>query len=298
MKRQLATSLSLALVMILSSACTTTDVTYNKSIANSAGSAAAASRHEASRDKVKEAAETYVQLGLGYLREGERQRARFNFLKALDRDKRSGAAHNGMALLFQMEGENTLAEQHFKKAIAIQPDLTSVRYNYGVFLLRHRRYEDAEKQFLVASEDINYHRRGQVFLSLGLIARQMSKPEEAQQAWMKALRLSPKLASPYLELAEVYFDTGDYPKAKRFLDRYEELSQPSPRGLWLAVRLEHAFGNKDAEASKALALRNLFPYAKETLEYKEWLKRREKTVGSLFSGAKDSLQYKDLLPTQ
>ncbi|OUS11174.1 type IV pilus biogenesis/stability protein PilW [Gammaproteobacteria bacterium 53_120_T64] len=298
MIRQLLIVLSLALVMVLSSACTSTETNSRQTIGSSSASNAAAIRHEAGRDKVKEAAETYVQLGLGYLREGERQRARFNLLKALEKDERSGAAHNGLALLFQMEGEKTLAEQHFKKAIAIQPDLTSVRYNYGLFLLRDKRYEDAEKQFLTASEDINYPRRSQVFLSLGLIAKQLSKPEAAQAAWKKALRLSPKLAPAYLELAEINFKSGNYPNAKRYLDRYEELSRPSSRGLWLAVRLEHAFGNKDAEASKALALRNLFPYSKETLEYKTWLKMRKKGVSSLFSGAKDTLQYKDLMSAQ
>ena len=83
------------------------------------------------------------------------------------------------------------------------------------------------------------------------------------------------MPAPFLDLAEVYFKTGDYPKAKRYLEHYETLSKPTPRALWLAVRLEHAFGNKDGEASKAMALKNMFPYAEETIEYKAWLKAQE-----------------------
>lgn len=275
MTGQLRRALSLSIIMALSSACTVTEMDYSKTIGSSSGSEAAASRHDSTRDKNKEAAETYVQLGLGYLRKGERQRARTNLLKALERDKRSADAHNALALLLQVEGENDLAEQHFEKAINYEPGLTNVRYNYAVFLLRQKRYVDAEKQFLIAAEDINYARRDRVFYNLGLIAKQLSKSEQAQQAWEKAIKLNPKLLGPVLELADVYFNAGDYPKTKRYLEHYEALSKPSPRALWLAVRLEHAFGNKDGVASKALALKNMFPYAEETIEYKAWVKARE-----------------------
>ena len=275
MTGQLRRALSLAIIMALSSACTVTEMDYSKTIGSSSGSEAAASRHDTTRDKNKEAAETYVQLGLGYLRQGERQRARTNLLKALEKDNRSAEAHNALALLLQVEGENDLAEEHFKKAVDYEPSLTSVRYNYATFLLRQKRFPDAEKQFLIAAEDINYARRGQVFYNLGLIAKQLGKAEQAQQAWEKVIKLNPKLPAPFLDLAEVYFKTGDYPKAKRYLEHYESLSKPTPRALWLAVRLEHAFGNKDGEASKAMALKNMFPYAEETIEYKAWLKAQE-----------------------
>jgi len=270
---------------------------YSKTIGSSSGSEESASRHDKKRDKKKEAAENYVQLGLGYLRRGDRQRSRANLLKALERDDESADAHNGLALLFQLEDENVLAEEHFKKAIDFEPELTRVRNNYGVFLFRQKRYEDAEKQFLIASEDISYSRRANIFLSIGQIAKLLSKPEEAKQAWEKAIKLNPKLPSPFLELAEVYFKEGDYPKTKRYLEHYETLSKPSPRALWLAVRLEHAFGNKDGVASKAMALKNMFPYSEETLEYKAWLKAQEKGVKSLFPDTRDTLDYKDLSKT-
>ncbi len=272
MTGQLRKALGLAIIMALSSACTVTEMDYSKTMGSSSASDTAASRHNTTRDKNKEAAATYVQLGLGYLRKGERQRARTNLLKALENDKRSADAHNALALLLQMEDENGLAEEHFEKAVTYEPDLTNVRYNYATFLYRQKRFADAEEQFLIAAEDINYARRGQVFYNLGLIAKQLGKAGQAQQALEKATKLSPKLSGPFLDLAEIYFEMGDYPRAKRYIEHYENLSKPSPRALWLAVRLEHAFGNKDGEASKAMALKNMFPYAEETIEYKAWLK--------------------------
>ena len=292
MTGQRVTSFSLVIAMVLCAACTVTEMDYTKTIGSSSGSEKSAKRHDKKRDKQEEAAENYVQLGLGYLRRGDRQRSRANLMKALERDETSASAHNGLALIFQLEDENALAEEHFKKAINFEPELTRVRSNYGVFLFRQQRYEDAEQQFLIAAEDINYPRRANVLFNIGQIAKQLKKPDEAQEAWEKAIKLNPDLSGPFLELADVYFKSGDYPKAKRYLERYETLSKPSPRALWLAVRLEHVFGNKNGVASKALALRNMFPYSKETLEYKEWLIAQKKDIGSLSTDAGDTLEYK------
>ena len=272
MPRQLVKALSLAFVMVLSIGCTVTEMEVSKTIGSSSASKVSASSHDNKRNKQKEASDTYVQLGLGYLQRGNRQRARTNLLKALEKNKDSGAAHNGLALLFQMEDESELAEEYFLKAISYEPELTRVRNNYGVFLFRQDRYEDAYQQFLVASEDINYRRRANVFFSMGQAAKKLGQSDRAQEAWEKAATLNADLPEPFLELATAYFSAKDFPRAKRYLERYDQLSKPSPRALWLALRLEDTFGNKDAVASKALALTKLFPYSKEALEYKAWLK--------------------------
>ena len=297
MTGQRVTGVALAIIVLLCAACTVTEMDYNKTIGSSSGSEKSASRHDKKRDKKEEATDNYVQLGLGYLRKGDRQRSRANLLKALERDDTSAAAHNGLALIFQLEDETALAEEHYKKAISFEPELTRVRNNYGVFLFRQKRYEDAEKQFIIASEDINYPRRANILFSIGQIAKQLKKPDEAKQAWEKAIKLNPDLSGPFIELADVYFKSGQYPKAKRYLERYEKLSKPSPRALWLAVRLEHAFGNKDGVASKALALKNMFPYSEEALEYKAWLKAGKKGVASLSLDAGSTPEYKDLSKT-
>ena len=297
MTGQWVRSVSLAIVVVFCAACTVTEMDYNKTIGSSSGSEKSASRHDKKRNKKEEAAENYVQLGLGYLRRGDKQRSRANLMKALERNDRSASAHNGLALIFQLEDENVLAEEHFKKAISFEPELTRVRSNYGVFLFRQQRYEDAEKQFLIASEDINYPRRANVLSNIGQIAKQLKKPDEARQAWEKAIKLNPDLSGPFLELADVYFESGDYPKAKRYLERFETLSKPSPRALWLAVRLEQVFGNKDGVASKALALKNMFPYSKETLEYKVWLLTQNKDVGSLSPDTTGTLESKNVPKT-
>ena len=220
------------------------------------------------------ALDDYVQLGLSYLQKDRREQARANFKRALDIDSRSAAAHHGMALLYQLNREFELSEQHYKQAIRYEPGFTRGRNNYAVFLVRQERLEDAYQQLVIASQDLNYSRRAQVFLSLGEVASALGKKAEAIAAWERVIGLNPRGALPYLSLAEEYYEEKEYPKAKAYLDQFERLSAANARSLWLAVRIEDAFGNADGVASKGMALKNLFPYSEQALTYKEWLERK------------------------
>lgn len=226
------------------------------------------------KEKKAEALETYIKLGLSYLRDGNRDGARLHLQKALETDSRSGMAHNGMALLYQMEKEDELAEQYFKKALSLEPGLTAARNNYAIFLMRQDRYDEAYDHLVRAATDLDYQRRSRVHLTLGEVAAELGKKEEAVAAWEKAINLNPRMAAAYFALAQVYFDRGELPRAKQYLDRYSELQGPRAPALWLGIRLAAAFENENGVASKALALEKMFPYSQEYLDYQAWEKSR------------------------
>lgn len=222
-----------------------------------------------------QALQDHIQLGLSYVGEGNRDSARHHLVKALEIDPRSPGAHNGMALLYQMEQENTLAEKHYKRAIGYDRNFTRARNNYGVFLVQQERLDEASEQFRRVTDDTGYGLRAQAFVNLGIVASRLGRQDEAVQAWNRAVVLNPRLAQPYLELAEYHVARDDYPEAGRYLAAFDSLAMPSARSLWLGLRIEHRFGNKDAVASKALALSKLFPYSQENLEYQEWLRHEQ-----------------------
>lgn len=220
---------------------------------------------------MSQAMEDHVQLGLSYIGQGNREAARHHLNKALEIDSRSAGAHNGLALLYQMEQENDLAEKSYKRAIALDRNFSRARNNYGVFLVQQNRMEEARDQFARVVEDTNYEQRPLAFLNLGLTARQLGREDEAVEAWSRAIALNPRLSAPYLELADYHFSKGEFPLAQRMLSAHDSLSRPTARSLWLGLRIENEFGNRDAVASKGLALEKLFPYSSENLEYKKWL---------------------------
>lgn len=257
-------------VASLLAGCTTTSSVTSRTMTS------ANTKISQDKDRREAALENYIQLGIGYLRNDEREQARANFRRALDIDSRAPTAHNGMALLYQLSREFELAEKHFQQAIAYDSGFTQGRNNYAVFLVHRGRLEEAYQQLLVAVNDLDYPNRGQLFLSLGEVASGLGKKAEAVTAWQRAIGINPRAALPYLSLAEVSFDEGDYPKAKAYLDQYSRLSKPTASSLWLAVRIEDAFNNPDGVASKGLALTKLFPYSEQTLAYQQWLQEKSR----------------------
>lgn len=216
------------------------------------------------------AAETRIQLGMRYLDSGNRDQALRQFLDVLKNDKKNPLALQGLGLVHQVNGEPEPAEEAFLKAIkyADERNLTKVRYSYGIFLSRQNRYEDAILQFDHVSKDLGFEKRASALYFTGRCALEMGNKIRAEAAFSHALNLKPRMGSAALELSDLAFQEQDYATAKQHLDRFNSVSKPTARSLWLGIRIERIFGNKDKLASQALALKNLFGYSKEYLEYK------------------------------
>lgn len=222
------------------------------------------------------AVETRVQLAVGYLQEGNHERARTHLHRALEIDGRSAGAHDVMALLLQQEMEYEESEKHYKLALKYSPDFTRGRNNYGLLLFRLGRYEEACNQFSRGSKDLEYPRRAELFLKVGLCRLKLDQVEDARNAFVRSVALNPRLSTSYLELAELEFEAENYVNAKQLVNKYNQHKRrPSARGLWLGVRLERIFNDRDAEASQGLALKKMFPDSQENLDYQNWLKHEQ-----------------------
>lgn len=219
-------------------------------------------------DKEKELA-SQIRLGMGYLRIGERDTARKIFNKALAIDGNSAEAVSGLGLVYQMDGEPELAEKNFKRSLKMKQEFPQGHNNYGYFLFANKRYEDAYKQFELAASSVEYRRRADALASLGRTALLLERPDKAESSFEHAIMLDPRQTTALIELAELRFQQQDYANSKKRLDQFDSVSKPTARSLWLGIRIERIFDNKDKEASYALALKNLHPYSKEYLSYKK-----------------------------
>lgn len=218
---------------------------------------------------LNKAEQTHIQAGLGYLRQGDKESARRHFLKAVEFNPKSAGAHNGLALIYQLDDEFDLAEKHFKKALSLDPALSLARNNYGALLFKQQRYQEAENQLVQVVEDYSYERRDRALMNLGRTQVQLGKTEEAIKSLKQSIGINFRLQTAHLELADLYFAKQDYTMAKKHLEQYARLARHTPRSLWLGIRIERIFGNQDQEASYALALKNLHQYSDEYLEYKK-----------------------------
>lgn len=222
--------------------------------------------------------EANVKLGMAYLERDNREGAIRAFGKALEADHRSAEANQGMALVYQLNGEYERAENSFQKALKSRSDFSKsgIYFSYGRFLFEREEYTKAFKYFEMSGDDIQYLRRSEALYYLGLTSLELNNKVRAVGAFERALGLNRRYGDPALELAVLSFEERDYSQAKKYLDRFAKNSRHTPRSLWLGIRIERIFGNKDKEASYALALKNLHPYSQEYLDYKTYIENQKK----------------------
>lgn len=219
----------------------------------------------------QKAYDTHVNLGLTYLNQGNRENSRRHLEKAINIKPKEAAAHHGIGLLYNLTGEVELAEESFLKALKDDRNFTEARVSYGKFLYQQERYQEAYDMFVTASSDISYSQRPLSLTYLGQTALVLGNDVKALSSFEHAVNIDNNAATALIELGDLYFEEKEYAKSKDHLDRYIALSGRTSRSLWLGIRIERIFGNKDREASYALALRNLHPYSKEYLLYKKEL---------------------------
>lgn len=210
-----------------------------------------------------------VDLGVGYLKNGELTRAKENLNHALQLDSHSAKAHNALALIFQDEREFKHAEEQFKLALRYDPKFTRARNNYGAFLFAQNRIQEAIDQLKIASKDQFYDLRATVFENLGICYLHVDDRKDAEDAFEKSVALNPKQPSALLELAQLRFDQKQYVLSRELFERFEHVSRDNARSLWLCVRLSRVFSNSDKEASCAMALKNIYPTSPEYKLYEK-----------------------------
>ncbi|MDH4611332.1 type IV pilus biogenesis/stability protein PilW [Pseudomonas sp. BN102] len=219
-------------------------------------------------DKGRDAArDAYIELGIGYLKEGSTENAKVPLKQALELDPSNADAHAALALVFQTEREPELADQHYRKALSSRSD-SRILNNYGGFLYEQGRYKDAYERFLQAAEDNLYPERSRVFENLGLTALKLNNPALAKQQFDKSLRLERRQPRALLEMAQLSFDEKQYVPARDYYDRFSKISPQNARSLLLGSRLATIFEDRDQAASLGLQLKRLYP---GTPEYQQYL---------------------------
>lgn len=220
---------------------------------------------------VEKEVESRIQVAIAYLKPGDGYNpglAISQLKQVYDKSPKSPRVNEILGLALEASGENDKAEYHFKRMLKYDESYTRGRSNYAGFLITQGRYEDAEEQLLVVSNDIYFRKRGITFWQLSLVAKELGQSDNIKKYLLRAISIEPRLAAAYLDLATLAFNEQEYSKSYQYLESYRKnVNQSSASALLLGIKLAQVFKDRDEEASYALALRNLYPKSKECLEY-------------------------------
>ncbi|WP_313517272.1 type IV pilus biogenesis/stability protein PilW [Pseudomonas sp.] len=216
------------------------------------------------RDQARDA---YIQLGIGYLQQGDTERAKSPLKSALELDPSNADAHTALALVFQTQMEPKLADEHYRKALAERGNDPRILNNYGGFLFEQKDYKQAYQRFEQASADTLYGERSRVFENLGMTALALNQRDLAKQHFERALRLNNQQPRALFEMAQMSYEDKEYVPARAYYQRFSSLAPQNARTLLLGIRLARVYEDRDTAASYGLQLKRLYPGSPEYKQY-------------------------------
>lgn len=221
---------------------------------------------EASR---KDAAETQVALGVGYMEKGKYEYALERLTRAIELDPRSSGAYTSLGLLYERIRDPVKAEEHYRKATVLEPKRGSVHNNLGQFLCSSKRYAEATSEFELALADPFYKTPELAAANAGTCARLGGDMAAAEKFLRIALERRPDFIEAFYPMAEVLHARGENMKARAFVQRYESANLPqTAEFLTLAAKVELKLKNAKGAGEYVERLRNEFPDSEYNEQFK------------------------------
>lgn len=218
------------------------------------------------KSKSRKSAESNTSLGLEYMNRGQYEVALGKLKKAVKEDPDYAPAHTVIAVLYERIGEMDLAGKHYQKAYEADSKDGDVNNNYGVYLCKTGKENQAIEHFLTALDDPFYSSPSVALTNAGACALGRGDLTEANDYLRRALKIEPEFPDALLTMARLSFEQQNYLKARAFIQRYEAVASHGAESLLLAYKIEAATGDSKAANKYKLALESNYPKSDQTAE--------------------------------
>ena len=210
-------------------------------------------------DQAEDAARIHTDLGQHYLETGDLQTALQKLTLALQFDENYAPAHTVIAVVYEKINDMVHAEQHYRRAVELQPDRGGPNNNLGAFLCRIGKPVEAETYFRKAITDPFYKTPDVALTNAGICQIKAGREAAAENDFRDALQRNPNNAEALFQLASALYKAGDAFHARAFLQRFDALGHPTADAYLLGIQIESRLGNTDAAQSYRQRLLSQFP---------------------------------------
>ena len=255
-------SIILSILILLVSSC-----------ASNGGSKKTNNRTESIKEATNNSAEKInVDLGVGYLkrgRDGDIDIAIKKFKKAIKINPTYALAHSMLATVYDRKGLFDSAEIHYKKSIKYNNGNPNIVNNYANFLCQRGSYDKAIEKYKQVIENPKYSTPASAYENAGVCAMKANEYEDAEKYFRESLTINTGSANSLYYLLTIYLKKGEYMKARAFLQRLEQVVQPSAEILAAGYQIEKGLNHTKLANNYLTKLKNRFPQSESLKQIQE-----------------------------
>jgi type IV pilus assembly protein PilF len=220
---------------------------------------------ESDESETSKRARVRLELASAYFGRGQYTTALDEVKQAVSLNPNLVEAFNLRGLIYAALGDDTLAQESFKRALQLNPGDGDSLHNYGWYQCQQKRYGEAQTLFQQALAARQYLGAPRTLMTSGICHARAGEWPEAELALSKAYERDPANPAAAVNLAEVLLRRGEAERARFYIRRVNSMpNQSSAQTLWLAARIENKLGNRQGVNEIGRELRSRFPQARET----------------------------------
>jgi len=183
------------------------------------------------------AAKINLQLGVGYLQEGNLPIAKEKLERARSQDPHNAEVHGAMALLDQRLGKDNDADKEFRTALELDSRDPAMLNNYAVFLCSHQRADEGVRYFEQAASNPLYRTPWAAYTNAGVCMRAAHRDADAAQRFLRALQSNPAYPEAVFQASDLDFQQQKLAQARFRIDVFLLTNPATPDLLLLAYRI-------------------------------------------------------------
>ncbi len=208
-----------------------------------------------------------LELAIGYFEQGQTTVALDEIKQALVVDPAYAEAYNLRGLIYMRLNDLRLAEESFRRAMALNPRDANVTHNYGWLLCQQARYPESFQAFAQAIANPTYGGRAKTWMAQGLCQTRAGQRAEAEYSLGKSYELDAANPVTGYNLAMLLFQRGELVRAQFYIRRLNNGEMANAESLWLGIKIEQRLNNREAVEQLATQLKKRYPQSREVGAY-------------------------------
>lgn len=210
-------------------------------------------------DRRRQAAELNVQMGIGYLREGNLAIAKEKLDRAREEDSDAKDIHGATALLDERLGDEKGADKEYREQLKATPNDPSQLNNYAVFLCSHGHTDEGVRYFEKAATNPLYQTPWAAYTNAGVCLRAGHRDSDAAVRFSRALQSNPNYAEAVFQASDLDWTLHQYTNARLRIDLYMRNTGATPDLLLLGWRIAQSQNDAAGQQRYAARLTQEFP---------------------------------------